>query len=164
MWEQLPSADVLYAGDAGWWHHYINEIRVAFRGECWTLDRRCAHELELHHVEHTDAPGLCIAPGLIHCGSDSGYAAMGLAYQFGARQILLTGFDYQDTGGMSHSHGDHPHGLGQERPHNKWLARIPQLVADLRDVGVWVTNCTAQTAIPESSVQRGDLETCLCAS
>ena len=164
MWETLPSADVLYVGDSTWWNYYIDKVQSEFRGECWTLDRRCAHDYDLCHIEHSDEEGLCILPGRIHCGSDSGYAAIGLAYQFGARHILLTGFDYQDTGGMSHSHGDHPQGLGQERPHDKWLARIPKLVADLRDVGVWVTNCTTQTAIPESRVQRGDLETCLCES
>lgn len=164
MWETLPSANVLYAGDSTWWRYYIEKVRRNFRGECWTLDRRCANDYDLFHIDHSDEEGLSHVPDRIHCGSDSGYAAIGLAYCFGARRIVLTGFDYQETSGLSHSHGDHPLALGQERPYSKWLAKIPRLVEDLHDVGVEVTNCTAVTAIPESAVQRGDLEECLCES
>lgn len=162
MFKSVPFADVLYAGDKPWWDMYTDEVRWLFWGECWTLDRGCAHRYGLQHVEYDCAgEGLCTEPGRIHCGSDSGHACLNLAYHFGAREILLTGFDYQDTDGRSHSHGDHPEGLGQERPHDKWLAHLPAMVNDLRRHGVKVINCSRKTAIPESVVPRGELAECL---
>lgn len=155
--QRVPTADVLYSGDLTWWNEWLPRVRAGFAGECWTVQRKIAYYEGLCLVEHSDEPGLSPIAGRIHTGGNSGYAAVGLAYLFGAREILLVGFDFQDSYGMSHWHGDHPSSLSQERPFVGWLQRLPALIEGLQSVGVEVTNCTIETAIPESVVPRSDL-------
>jgi hypothetical protein len=162
---RVPSADVLYFGDKPWWDVHHAEVQAVFKGECWTINRAVAHQAGLCHIEHSHEIGLSETFGRIHSGGNSGYAALGLSYWFGARQILLVGFDFQDgAGGESHWHGDHPYPLEQGRPYVGWLQRLPKLTEDLQEQGVSVINCTLATAIPEAMVPRGDLEDCLCRS
>lgn len=160
-YQRIPDADVLYAGDRTWWSEYLPKVRAEFSGECFTVNRWIAHHAGLSLVEHSDEPGLSRVAGRIHTGGNSGYAAIGLAYLFGAREILLVGFDFQNSYGMSHWHGDHPSTLSQDRPYAGWLARLPLLIQNLADEGVRVTNCSILTAIPEDVVPRKDLGSCL---
>lgn len=159
--QKVPTADVLYAGDRSWWEEYLPKVQAGFAGECWTVNRWIAHNAGLCHVEHSDEPGLSPVFGRVHSGGNSGYAAIGLAYLFGAKRILLVGFDFQDSYGMSHWHGDHPKALNQDRPYQGWLERLPPLIEGLKDVGVEVVNCSIETAIPETVVPRADLNSCL---
>lgn len=161
-YQKVPTADVLYAGDASWWEEHLPKVQSTFAGECWTIQRRVAHQHGLCLVEHSDEPGLCNVAGRVHSGGNSGHAAIGLAYLFGARQILLVGFDFQDSYNMSHWHGDHPKLLNQERPYDRWLRLLPGLVDGLKEVGVEVINCSIDTAIPSSVVPRANLDACLC--
>lgn len=163
-YQKVPTADILYSGDRSWWEVHLPRVREIFEGECWTINRWIAHHEGLCHVEHSDEPGLSQVFGRIHSGGNSGHAAIGLAYLFGAREILLVGFDFQDTYGMSHWHGDHPPQLNQERPYVGWLQRLPGLIDGLRTAGVGVINCSIETAIPEDVIPRGDLQECLCLS
>lgn len=156
-YQKVPTADVLYAGDRSWWEEHLARVQMSFHGECWTINRWIAHHAGLYHIEHSDEPGLAKMAGRIHTGGNSGHAAIGLAYTFGAQKILLTGFDFQDSYNMSHWHGDHPVTLNQERPFVGWLQRLPALIDELKQVGVEVVNCSIETAIPESVVPRGDL-------
>jgi len=158
-WQRLPNADVLYAGDRAWWDHHLASVQERFEGELWTQDRWTAHHAGLHHIQHSDEPGLSRINGRVHSGGNSGYVALGLAYLFGAREILLVGYDMQDTGGMAHWHGDHPPTLNQERPYVRWLKAMPTLAEGLKDVGVQVVNCSIETAL--LCFPRGDLESCL---
>jgi len=160
-YQKVPTADVLYGGDRSWWEVYWSKVQATFLGECWTVNRWIAHNYGICHIEHSDEPGLSPVFGRIHSGGNSGYAAIGLAYLFGAREILLVGFDYQDSYGLSHWHGDHPPQLNQDRPHEGWLAKIPALIDGLRAAGVRVVNCSIETAIPDDVIPRGDLATCL---
>lgn len=160
-WQMVPTADVLYAGDRTWWEEHLASVRIGFAGECFTINRQLAHLAGISFVEHSDEPGLSQVFGRIHSGGNSGHAAIGLAYLFGARRILLVGFDFQDSYGLSHWHGDHPAGLSQERPYTGWVARLRGLIHGLQQQGVEVVNCSIETAIPETTVARGDLATCL---
>jgi hypothetical protein len=158
-YQRLPDADVLYAGDRAWWEMHLPKVRETFQGELWTQDRWTAHHEGLHHIQHSNEPGLSFVRGRVHSGGNSGYVAIGLAYLFGAREILLVGFDFKNVAGMSHWHGDHPPGLNQDRPYAGWLISIRALAAALKDVGVSVTNCSTDSAI--DCFPFGDLAQCL---
>lgn len=157
-WQRIPTADILYGGDRTWWELYVGAVQARFAGECWTVSRAIAHHHGLCIVEQSDEPGLSLVHGRIHTGGNSGYAAIGLAYLFGAREILLVGYDFQDTDGMSHWHGDHPPQLNQDRPYAGWLAKLPPLIQGLQAVGVRVTNCSPHTAIPADVIPTGNLQ------
>ncbi|MDG3040445.1 hypothetical protein [Roseicyclus marinus] len=91
--------------------------------------------------------GLGREPGVIHHGANSGYQAIGLAYQLGADRIILVGLDMQHTGGRSHWHGDHPKGLGNAWGIEGWRKNFDALAADLEAEGVEVINCSIDTAL-----------------
>lgn len=158
-WERVPEADVLLALDRSWWEMHLPSVLKRYRGECWTSNRWIAHRAGLHLVEASDEPGLSAVNGRIHTGGNGGYSAMGLAYLFGARTILLAGFDFQDSYGQAHWHGNHPLPLNQDRPFAGWLQRLPPLIRGLEEQGVRIVNCSIETAI--DCIPRGDLTSCL---
>lgn len=84
---------------------------------------------------------------MIHWGGNSGYQCINLAYLWGARRIVLLGFDMQRTDGKAHWFGDHPQGLHNNSPYDKWLRNFDRLAADLKAEGVEVINATRKTAL-----------------
>lgn len=53
-------------------------------------------------------------PGIIGWGGNGGFQALNLALQFGARAIILVGFDMTLQAGL-HWHGRHPAGLNNPK-------------------------------------------------
>jgi hypothetical protein len=73
-----------------------------------------------------------------------------LAYLWGARRILLLGFDMQcGPDGESHWFGDHPLNQGFMNPKkfNSWIRHFEVMGRDLADQGISVFNCSRQSAI-----------------
>lgn len=146
-WRRVPDADVLYAHDVRYWQQRIDEIRAGFRGECWTQSLSAAKRYGLRPIKSYNRDGLTKSPTAIHNGGNSGYGAINLAYLFGARRILLVGFDMQRTDGRSHWHGDHAPPLSQGQPFAQWLPRFKRLAADLKAAGVAAINCSPTSAL-----------------
>jgi hypothetical protein len=175
-WRKLPDADVLYACDGPWYEMYAAAVRSGFRGECWT--RMAVKEadgsynaVERRHLEIVAGlPWLDCVPvlrdvglprnGAIPMGGNSGHQAIGLAYLFGARRILLIGYDMQRTGDRAHWHGDHPKPLTQGVP-TSWIRRFDTIAAQAIERGVSIVNCTRETALTQ--FQRMDLREALAA-
>lgn len=101
----------------------------------------------MNWIRSRSNPGLCTTPGEINHGMNSGYQAIGLAYQFGAERIILIGYDMQHTGGQRHWHGDHPDGLTNATGVQKWATRFPALAKGLQIEGVEVINASRETAL-----------------
>jgi hypothetical protein len=88
--------------------------------------------------------------------------AICLAYLFGARRIILLGYDMSRApDGKNHWFGNHPTPLSNSSPYGTFAKRFPPLADDLRKAGVSVTNCSARTAL--SCFPRADLETSIAA-
>lgn len=136
---------MLYACDGAWWDVHIAAVRRSFGGECWTQDSEAAKRHALRYVRGVGKPGLGRQD--IHWGASSGYQAINLAYLWGARRILLLGFDCQMTGGKRHWFGNHPQQLTQEQPFDGWKRHFDNLARDLKAEGVEVINCSRQTAL-----------------
>ena len=156
-------ADILYASDRKWWEMHEAEVDRDFLGEKWTYENRFYGKAYQHarQVRIVRGKGLSKEPGVVVSGGNSGYTAMGLAYELGARVLILLGFDMQSTGGQVHWHGTHPSGLRQNPLYRGWLVRFPQFAADLEAAGVKVWNCTRETAL--TCFPRADLEKVLSA-
>lgn len=130
---------------------------------CWTTDRAAAERYGLSWVRGVHRPGL--GRDKIHTQGNSGMAAINLAYLFGARRILLLGFDMRlGPAGRKHWHTDHPAPLVQHQCFSDWLHKAPALAADLKSAGVAVINCSRETAL--TVFPRGKLseELSCCAS
>jgi hypothetical protein len=106
-----------------------------------------------------EGEGLSRILGRIHTGGNSGYQAVGLAHQLGAKSIILVGFDMKMSGGKVHWHGDHPAHLGNEGPYDKWVSRFRSLATGLKQAGVKIVNASRETAL--DTIQRMDLQVAL---
>lgn len=127
-----PWADVLYGMDRPWWRAHIEEVSRTFKGRKLTLWQPMPGG-----VERADVPNL---------PHNSGAAGIALAAHYGAKRIVLIGYDLQHTGGRRHWHEDHPQGLGNAGSIAKWPAIFADTARRLpKDVEV--INASAETAL-----------------
>lgn len=159
-WRLAPRAAALYAADRKWWEQrdkptglrYLDLIRRSgFGGGLWTCDEGAARELELWLVRIERAEGLGTKEGIIRTGGqvgNSGAQAINLAYLWGARRLLLVGFDMCKRGGLVHWFGDHPKELQNAPSLDSFVKGMGRMAADLHAAGVEVVNCCSWSALP----------------
>lgn len=140
-----PRAAAVYGCDGSWWQRYHQEVPE--QSQKWTQDKAAAARLGLLHVSGTNGKGLNTRTAHVNTGQNSGYQAIGLAYQFGAKRIILIGFDMKKTGGKAHFFGDHPQGLRNAEGVERWVVHFGRLAKDLEHEGIEVLNCTIDTAL-----------------
>lgn len=129
--------------DEVWWRYHRQEIGDNFRGAKFSH----GHRPGVTRVRH---------PYLGAQGQNSGAGAIAVAHHFGARRVLLLGYDCQHTGGKTHWHGDHVKGagVGNAGSVDRWPAQFRDL---LRFVpGLEIINCSRATAL--SVFPRASLE------
>jgi hypothetical protein len=124
-----PWADILYAMDRNWWMKYLPQVKEEFQGI------RCSPLTGIAGVKHIKFKHY----------QNSGVGAISLACHWGAKRIILLGYDCQKTGGKSHWHGNHPPGLGNAGSIGTWPGMFAKLKRDL--AGVEIINCTRETAL-----------------
>lgn len=115
----------------------------------------------LYWMRYGRAPGFSSDPDTINGGGNSGFQAIHLAATFGARRIVLIGYDMQRTEGKLHWHGKHWGRLPNGNGFPSWIKQMTPLAKDLRRMGVEVINATKNTAL--RCFPRLDLEDALCA-
>ena len=150
-----PWADVLYAADAKWWKQHQGV--PTFQGRKYSLQPEAAAWPKVEILRNTGECGLELHPTGLRAGRNSGYQAINLAVLFGARRILLLGYDMQRRRGQpSHWFGDHPPAIRADSPYHAFLNRFESLPAALATVGVTVINCSRDTALtlfPRATIQ-----------
>lgn len=146
-WELVPWAHVLYACDLQWWDRYGDQT-LRFCGEKWTTSSTAALRYRLKRVGKRDGEGLCTEARHVNTGGNGGFQAVNLAYHFGARRIVLLGFDmHRQNGG--HWHGEHKNMLSAPESHiSCWVNLFEPLARDLRQLGISVINATPGSALP----------------
>lgn len=159
-WRILPTADYLYFCDKKWWqYHQDRNLR--------SLDNKFSfHDLiykgfwvkggpgfndhpQVHALSFCGQVGLSEDPrGLCH-GSNSGYAAINLAYLLGAKKIILLGYDMDFVGSVTHWHRE-----PREEPNefrktltNSMLPLFSYLMDPLEAAGVQVINANPNSAL-----------------
>jgi hypothetical protein len=142
-YSRVHFADALYACDYKWWDRHFEQID--FKGELWTQDLRAKREFGLSWVLGRNKSGL--GSDCVHFGYNSGYQAINLAYLWGAKRIILLGFDCKDINGQAHWFGQHPQGLNQTQNYAIWISSFSQLAKDLEAQNVEVINCSTDSAL-----------------
>ena len=129
-YQAAPWADVLYFIDSPWWHKFHREeVQSVFQGEV---------------ISPVAAPGVTHLPSsVMDPRGNTGAGAIRLARHFGARRIILVGYDCHKRGG-SHWHGDHPKGLGNAGSIAQWPAIF---AAVAKSIDAEVINCSPGTAL-----------------
>lgn len=159
----------------------LGAVREAFVGESWTLadeefiarDKNNGKRYEqakaagLRFVKGKRLRGnqpLAIGDHRIADGSNGGFQSMMLARAFGARLVVLVGFDMQRTGGACHFFGEHPKAgaikLSDGNPENFRQCFIDAAPA-LKAEGLDIINCTISSAL--TCFRRADLAATLAA-
>lgn len=144
-WRLAPEADCFYFCDATW-----HASQPSAFGGSGIVVKGCAKPWDhpsIKTLRFTGQIGLETDPAGLKHGSNSGYASINLAYHFGAKRILLLGYDMHVEGARTHWH-DEP------RPANcdtllkySFLPMFDYLVKPLADAGVEVINCTPGSAL-----------------
>lgn len=128
-----PWADILYSSDARW--YWAHPDARNFAGA-----RLCLEEVK--DVSLIDRAGL-IGPS----PSNSGYHALNLAVRYGAKRVILLGFDMKAEEKRTHFFGCHPPRLERKSPYQHWCANFAALAPALKGRGVEVINCTPGSAL-----------------
>jgi hypothetical protein len=147
-----PGAALLYAADSGFWQWYKDARQ--FAGVKVAPDERArAYCKTINLIEiPKDAGGRRIdpmifdRPGLVGFGGgNSGFQAVNLAINLGARRIALVGFDY--CGG--HWHEDHPPALRNPTVDQlrRWRERLDAAAPAIAARGVEVVNLSDRSAL-----------------
>ena len=146
-----PFADVLYFCDRAWWLQHRTEVEAQFTGQYIVTIAADVGHSKLKRLRSSGLTGLDPDPGFLRHGCNSGYQAICLAYHFGAKRIVLLGYDmHVPPGGETHWHGGHkdtkPDKFAKLLEQNM-LPRFASLVEPLAAAGVEVVNATPGSAL-----------------
>ena len=160
-WRLVPWADVLYGCDGKWWKwrrgvpefHNLKISQDAEACRAYPEIRKVdvdtnSNAIELKHM------------GKLGSGGNSGFQSLNLAVQFGARKIMLIGFDMRVDMG-EHWHERHYPPLSNPHPNDnlpRWRRSLDGAKAALDAAGVGVVNCSAismLTAFPKMTLREG---------
>ena len=141
-----PWAFCLYAADAKWWKW--ENGAPGFLGMKYSIES--PHDPvtwpNVTVLKNTGLVGLDLDPHGLRAGFNSGYQAINLAVHFGARRIVLLGYDMApNPHGPSHFFGEHPDKAPS--PYEQMREAFLSLVEPLNDIGVEVVNCTPGSAL-----------------
>lgn len=115
-------------------HH--GEVARGFTGEKWTQDERAAEDFALNRIAGRHGNGFSFKRGLIFFNSNGGAQAMQLAWQKGARRLVLIGFD----GYGKHFFGDHGPGLRNDYPFKQFRRAFEVMHRDCKRAGIEIVN------------------------
>jgi hypothetical protein len=138
-----PWADALYACDARWWKQYGQTLTFAWERR-FALEPKASDWAQV--LRNTGELGLERQPDGLRTGKNSGYQAINLAVHFGARRIVLLGYDMQPDRNQHHWFGKHPYSQIPP-PYDVFLRCFPSIVEPLQALGVQVVNATRRTAL-----------------
>jgi hypothetical protein len=150
-YDLAPWADVVYGCDAPWW---VNRQGLKdYKGIKVTGTGRGIHGVypDIHIVTvRPPEDRMLLHPLLtIGAGGNSGFQAVNLAVQFGAKRLLLLGFDMSDRSGV-HWYGRNS-GMGRNNPcetnFRRWRAAFEGAKQTLTEAGVEVINAAPHSAL-----------------
>ena len=143
--------DVLFFGDDGFWKTQkegilnFKGLRVSFESEKIRDSR-----VKLVARNPRQKQGITFEPaGLLSWNFNSGAAAINLAVQFGAKRIILLGFDMQlDANNNQHWHKVYTSPLdGLKDTIAKWLQGFPLIAEQAQSRGIEIINCSSNSKI-----------------
>ena len=142
-----PFADVLYFCDKRWYEWHAEGVE-AFRGKVVTLENYDLGSDKIKHLHNYGRDGLHLdPPDGVMTGRNSGYQAINLAILFGAKRILLHGYDMRWIDGKAHFHKGHPVETAADIYERCMLPQYKQLPPLLAKLGVTVVNMTPNSAL-----------------
>lgn len=146
-----PWADALYGLDQGWW--IANHGAPEFEGLKFSPSPTACKVYKLRQITlKPRAEILTEKPGIIGCGlrtggGHSGFQAINLAIQFGAKKIVLVGFDMTLANGAHWNPGDRGVGRPEAGRTESWRAALDGCADQFRSLGVEILNASEPSAL-----------------
>lgn len=142
-WKIAPTADILYATDAHWYLHHkgvpkFEGVKVGYGGP---------GPAGVIWLQGSGPSGFDERLGWVRHGLNSGYVAVHLAAQLGARRIVMVGFDMRPVNGKAHWFGDHPKRVSRAMPFERWITNFGDLAKIMKGRDVEVVNATPGSAL-----------------
>lgn len=150
-WRLAPFADALYGLDKGWW--IANQGGYKFKGLKFSPSPTICRVYSVRYVRlRPFARILTEETGVIGCGlrtggGHSGFQALNLAVQFGAKRILLVGFDMTLANGAHWKEDDRGVGKADAGRVRSWREAMDACAPQFKELGVDVINCTPRSAL-----------------
>lgn len=149
--ELAPWADVVYGCDAPWWRGVVG--LPGFSGLKLAYDDGIVGQYGIRKVciedKHLDEI-LTEKTGYVGSGGNSGFQALNLVVQFGARRILLAGVDAHGEPGREHWYGRN-NWNGTNNPsrenYRRWARAFYSCAPVLQSMGVDVVNLSRESSI-----------------
>ncbi len=147
-YQLCPWADAMFGTDARFWAWHKGV--PSFTGPKWSLEHSQwgpyrAKYPDIQRLRNTGPGGIEHEPTGLKNGRNSGFAAVNLAIHYGAKRILLLGYNMQPIKGVGHFFGEHPN--KQRSPYDQFRRRFESLKKPLAKLGVSVINCTEGSAL-----------------
>lgn len=144
--EIVPFADVVYGCDGPWWR----SVRglPEFKGLKLAYDTSVCDEFGLQRVTIPDVKSdelLFGTTGTVGAAGNSGFQALNLALQFGAKRILLVGFDMHGRSGEHWYGRNNWNAANNPTPDNyrRWVRCFENAAPKISDMGAEVINAAA---------------------
>lgn len=147
----VPGADILFACDLAWWRRY--GATLTFKGLRLSTDKHACklpYGVQQVNLDRPSDKMNLVKFNTVGWGGNSGFQALNLAVQMGAKKIVLVGYDMTTVHGL-HWHGSHPRGMNNPTENNvrRWCRAVDGAADDLEPLGIKVVNCS-----PVSALQR----------
>lgn len=132
-------ARVLYFSDLRFYNWYKDDIEK-FDGDVYSIANGIESK-KVQHIKQNGRLGLETKDGYIRHGGNSGYAAINLAIQLGAKKIVLLGYDMKsDRTGKTHFHDGYKNTTHDEKIYMKFVESFKSINEYLSKLGVVVYN------------------------
>lgn len=144
-YKRAPWADVLCAADVRWWQWHKGA--KDFAGLKYATSKHVKWS-GVQILKNTGPNGLELEPTGLRHGHNSGYRAVNLAYHFGAKVIILLGYDMkrgEAPGRLEHWHGEHP--IPSRSSYPIFVKHFRTIAEPLKAAGVDIINCTPGSAL-----------------
>lgn len=163
-WRLAPWADCLYGLDRSWW--MVHKGVPKFKGRKFSPSPMVCEAYPditqvrlLNRAEIVTGEVGVIGCGLRTGGGHSGFQALNLAVQFGAKRAVLVGFDMTLVNG-DHWNSDLGTGKADRGRTESWRAALDGCAKQIRGLGVEVLNASPESAL--KAYPKVDLRDALC--
>lgn len=151
--ELAPWADVVYGCDAAWWKAKqglpdFKGLKVSFKGNTSNPPPPYP-DIRLVDVSANSDQLIFEPNGKLGAGGNSGFQAVNLVVQFGAKHIVLIGFDMHDRSG-AHWYGRNywPQGNNPtEDNFRRWRKAFEMAAPKLKERGIQVINASNNSTL-----------------
>lgn len=149
-WRIWPVADWLYTNDPDWL-----EYEMCQYGDRMWMSKYCGYwgDWDLPECVNRNFKAvkrckpLLTQPGRLAWGGNSGYAAINLAWHFGAKRVILLGYDQKGDDFTAHHHEPHADHIKKRFNWPMWHDQFAELARVAPSHNLEIINATRDTAL-----------------